>query len=88
MVVDHYNSLRVDKELLEPTEITLIDDVVTAGRTAFACAQRVQEAFPKATIRLFAVMRTQSFDPVPKIVTFGTGRISYNEHSGKTSRIP
>lgn len=88
MVADHYNSLRVDPELLVPEEITLIDDVVTAGRTAFACAQRVQEAFPEATIRLFAMMRTQSFDPVPEVIVFGTGRISFNPGSGKTSRYP
>ena len=88
MVKDHYDTLRVNRELDEPQEITLIDDVVTAGRTSFACAQRLHEAFPNATLRLFSVMRTQSFDSVPKIITFGTGVISFNPASGKTSRNP
>ena len=57
---DHYNSLRVREFLKEPDELLLIDDVITRGSTFIGAANRLAEAFPSATIRAFAVMRTQS----------------------------
>lgn len=48
--------------LSEPREcglrLTLVDDVITRGRTLLAAARRVHEAFPAAEIRAFAVLRT------------------------------
>ena len=38
--------------------LTLIDDVVTRGRTLLAAAARLHEAFPGAEIRAFALLRT------------------------------
>jgi len=38
--------------------LTLVDDVVTRGRTLLAAAARLREAFPAAEIRAFALLRT------------------------------
>jgi hypothetical protein len=38
--------------------LTLIDDVITRGRTLLAAAGRLREAFPSAEIRAFALLRT------------------------------
>ena len=54
----HYESLRVVQPTDPPDGIVLIDDVVTKGRTLLAAASRVQEAFPDAKIRSFALLRT------------------------------
>ena len=59
---DHYTSLRVRKILTKPDQILLVDDVITRGSTFIGAANVLAEAFPEATIRAFAVMRTQS-DP-------------------------
>jgi hypothetical protein len=61
---------------------------VTMGRTRYACAQRLHEAFPKAEIRAFAVIRTQGFIPdVEAIVDPAVGTIT-GYLSGKTMRDP
>lgn len=38
--------------------LTLVDDVITRGRTLLAAARRVREAFPEAELRSFALLRT------------------------------
>lgn len=38
--------------------LTLVDDVITRGRTLLAAAARLHEAFPAAQIRAFALLRT------------------------------
>jgi hypothetical protein len=59
------------------------------GRTAFACAQRLHEAFPSAEIRVFAMIRTQGFiNDIEKIVDPAAGTIIYYPASGKTFRDP
>jgi hypothetical protein len=64
-VAQHYESFAVapirmsyDGSGQEPCHLVLIDDVVTKGRTLLAAAARVQEAFPNAEIRAFALLRT------------------------------
>lgn len=56
----HFDSLEVEKMLFEPSEILLIDDVVTRGATLLGAANRLLEAYPNAHIRAFAVIRTIS----------------------------
>lgn len=58
--IDHYNSMRVQTILSEPSEILLVDDVVTRGATAVGAANRLIEAFPNTRIRLFAALRAVS----------------------------
>lgn len=75
-VREHYASFAVERSLCvgalrgqsslvwDPCEtrlrLTLIDDVITRGRTLLAAAGRLQEAFPSAEIRAFALLRTLS----------------------------
>jgi predicted amidophosphoribosyltransferase len=55
---DHYDSMQVQKPLSEPSDILLIDDVITRGATLLGAASRLADAFPNAHIRAFAAMRT------------------------------
>jgi adenine/guanine phosphoribosyltransferase-like PRPP-binding protein len=48
----------IELPAIPPERIVLIDDVVTKGRTLLAAATRLQEAFPSAQIRAFALVRT------------------------------
>lgn len=57
---EHYDSFEVQKELSEPKEILLIDDVITRGATLVGAAGRLADAFPNARIRAFAAIRTIS----------------------------
>jgi len=54
----HYESMKVNELLFEPKEIVMVDDVVTRGSTFLGGVNRLAEAFPKAKIRAFAVMRS------------------------------
>jgi hypothetical protein len=57
---EHYSTMAVQKELSEPNEILLIDDVVTRGATLLGAANKLADAFPNTKIRAFAAMRTIS----------------------------
>jgi hypothetical protein len=57
-VIQHYESFDVMRAVTPPTEVVLIDDVVTKGRTLVAAAMRLHEVFPQAQIRAFALVRT------------------------------
>jgi len=75
--IQHYDSLQVGESLLEPKEIVLVDDVITRGATAMGAVNRLIEAFPKASIRVFAAMRTMSNpDEFSKIIEPCVGTIS------------
>jgi hypothetical protein len=62
-VGNHYDSFAIERATELPQHVVLIDDVVTKGRTLLAAAARVQEAFPKAEIRAFALLRTMGLVP-------------------------
>ena len=59
---NHFETLRVERGLIVPHEILLVDDVVTSGSTFLGAANRLLEAFPEARVRAFAMIRTIS-DP-------------------------
>lgn len=75
-VLEHYASFAVERAVLAgapirqcgvvteqrgvPPRLTLVDDVITRGRTLLAAAGRLREAFPGAEIRAFALLRTLS----------------------------
>lgn len=44
--------------------LTLVDDVITRGRTLMAAAVRIREAFPEAEVRAFAFLRTLNADEI------------------------
>ncbi len=61
----HYESFAIDALPHAPVSLVLVDDVITKGRTLLAAAARLQEAFPAAHIRAFALLRTMGL--IPKI---------------------
>lgn len=74
-VKDHYESLRLIDELIFPTKITLVDDILTLGRTAAACALRIKERHPRLQVNLLVLLRTRSFEDeiaVTKEATFSS----------------
>ncbi len=56
----HYDSMTVKELLDSPTEIILVDDVITRGATTLGAVNKLADSFPDARIRVFAVMRTMS----------------------------
>lgn len=54
----HYESFATLPGPPPSLRIVLVDDVVTKGRTLFAAAARVKEAYPEADVCGFAMLRT------------------------------
>ena len=83
-VKTHYDSISVADELLKPTRILLVDDIVTKGCTLHACASRVHDIFPHAKIKAFAMVRTMGLVPdIDTIIEPCVGRIRAFEHEAK-----
>ena len=77
-VLEHYASFAIERARFDrapigreglvretagyPLRLTLVDDVITRGRTLLAAAGRLREAFPGAEIRAFALLRTLARD--------------------------
>ena len=73
-VLEHYVSFAVERAIWDwapiglcrlasgshgnALQLTLVDDVITRGRTLLAAAARLQGAFPGAQVRAFALLRT------------------------------
>jgi phosphoribosylpyrophosphate synthetase len=66
---DHYESIAVTPMVADRDVLCLVDDVVTKGATLLAAASRLQEAYPKAKIMAFALVRTMGFvEDIERIV--------------------
>lgn len=88
LVPEHMETIRAERPLFVPEKITIIDDVLTMGRTSFACAELMRNQCPNAEIRIFAMIRTQGLqDEIEKIVDPSVGTI-VGYPSGKTHREP
>lgn len=87
--LEHFESIKVDAAtLFQPERIAIVDDVLTMGRTSYACAERLRETFPEAQIRIFAMIRTQGFLPdIERFINPSVG-IIIGYDSGKTHRDP
>lgn len=59
-VLEHYASFAVERGISgkRGLRLTLVDDVITRGRTLLAAAGRLRQAFPAAEVRAFALLRT------------------------------
>lgn len=84
-VSQQLETLGVNNALIDARSITIVDDVITMGRTSFACAMKLRSLYPDKEIRAFSVIRTQSTSSLSKIVEPCIGRIIYYP-SGKTHR--
>ena len=85
----HYDSLSVvsGSDLPEDARLLLIDDVVIRGRTMLAAAARLHEAFPRAHISAFALLRTLGFkDHIGDLLDPCVGRIGWR--AGDAHRNP
>jgi predicted amidophosphoribosyltransferase len=84
----HYDSLQVTPGPdLAGAHLLLIDDVVTRGRTLLAAALRLHEAFPRAHISAFALVRTRGFtDDLDGLLEPCVGRIGWR--AGEAHRNP
>ena len=87
-VIEHYNSMAVQKILDEPKEILVVDDVITSGSTLLGAVNRLADAFPNAKFRGFAFIRTiTNSNEFEKIVKPCTGKITLREN-GRSLRRP
>jgi predicted amidophosphoribosyltransferase len=85
----HYDSLAVEFTRLcgDAGRLTLIDDVVTRGRTLLAAATRLHDVFPRARIQAFALLRTMGFAPrVDRLLDPCIGEIAWR--GGDARRNP
>ena len=64
----HYESLRVNPEVIKPQVITIVDDIITLGTTSAACWMRLHEAYPNAEIRIFAFVRTKGYETIDSYI--------------------
>lgn len=83
---DHYDSLRVDRELITQHSILVVDDVVTTGSMLLGAVSRLKEAYPRATVRAFGMIRTISDGPIERIYELCTGEITLR--AGRCRRCP
>jgi hypothetical protein len=66
--------------------ITLVDDIVTLSASCIGVYARLQEAYPNAHIRCFALIRTISSGEIDQLLAPVHSEIRYAQE--RLSRIP
>jgi hypothetical protein len=83
----HHETMTVQRTLVRPERITVVDDIVTKGATLLAAVSRVAEAFPEAEVRAFALLRTMGLvENVDRIVDACQGTLLWD--GSEVHRIP
>ena len=83
----HIDSCGVEESGAVGLTLTLVDDVITRGRTLLAAAGRLREAFPTADVRAFALLRTLNRDEtLRQVLDPCEGEVRWV--SGDARRIP
>ena len=59
----HLESMGIEHGIFAPGSITVVDDIVTIGRTLMASASHLRESFPEAELRAFALIHTYGLTP-------------------------
>jgi predicted amidophosphoribosyltransferase len=86
-VFRHYESFLFERPPVEPERVVLVDDVITKGRTLLAAASVMHDAFPRAEIKAFALVRTMGLAPgVHQLLDPCKGEIRWK--SGDAHRSP
>ncbi len=81
------DSLIVESQIITHRQITLIDDVLTLGRTSVACALKLKEVYPDIEIKLFVLLQTKGLiSEIAQFIEPYVGEITYNSNTGKTTR--
>ncbi len=72
----HLETMQVERGLFAPQKVTLVDDIVTIGRTLIAGASHLRAAFPDSDLRAFGLIQTYGLTPeVESIVGPYVGRL-------------
>lgn len=75
----HIESMEAEAWLSGGDRVTLVDDVITKGRTLYAGCVLVHEVVPTATVRAFGLIRTMGLVPdVEQIVDPAVGLLTYS----------
>jgi len=84
----HLASFHAEGAIDPPDEITIVDDVITKGATLLAAASALQKAFPRASIKGFALIRTMGLVPeIERLVHPVLGEVTHTTWGG-TLRLP
>lgn len=86
--LEHLDSLAIEPLLVNPSRITVVDDVLTKGATLLAVTSTVKTHVPDADVRAFAMLRTMGLQPdVEAIVAPCVGTITLTT-AGEAWRSP
>lgn len=86
---DHFESVEILSDMYQFEQLLLVDDIVTKGSTFLGIASRVQEAYPRANVQAFAMIRTMGLQPdIGSIhLPISEGLIT-RDHAGGANRDP
>ncbi|MDI9311849.1 MAG: hypothetical protein QM535_16675 [Limnohabitans sp.] len=80
-VDEHIRTLSIKNEIIyQSNDILLVDDIITQGVTAFACASKIHEKYPNSNIKVLALLNPDSnlsYDLDSDIYQFNIGIIEY-----------
>lgn len=82
---EHLSSIVVKPELIGNKLIIVVDDVITQGRTSFACAKHLAAIYPDKTIKIFAAVKSSKFDQHQSIIYPYYGIVEFNALTQKVS---
>lgn len=72
----HYETMRVNAELIPATRMTLVDDFLTKGNTLLGAATRLKEAYPSTQIAAFGLVRTKGRQlEIEKVIDLCVGEV-------------
>lgn len=87
-VKEQVKTMTADLLILD-NPITLVDDILTLGRTSIAAGSILKDVYPNLRVRLFTPVRTVGLQPdIDKVRNVVFGTINYNDKTGYIEREP